>query len=64
MNIKCPKCGGAASVVWGNGWDWDREMCMERGCDYDKELDTMTYFDNDMKVIGVTHKEDEDEDET
>ena len=57
----CPECGGVAGDIYGNGWDWDIETCFERGCDYEKELDTMTYCDENGKVTEVHQKPKDDE---
>lgn len=46
----CPKCGSQLFRMWGDGWDWDRAICPDRDCDYDKELDTMTGTDPDGSV--------------
>jgi|FLOH01.1.fsa_nt_gi hypothetical protein len=58
--LECPLCKQDTLIkVNGEGWDWDREMCMSRGCDYDKELDTMTCTEPDGSVY-ITEKDEEE----
>lgn len=65
MSKQCPICKQETVVkVDGMGWDWDREWCMSKGCDYDVELDTMTGVDPDgstwvMKKEDIKDGEDE-----
>ena len=62
MSKECPKCK-ENTLVWvdGLGWDWDREVCMSRKCDYDIELDTMTCLEADGSFYVITKGDDEDE---
>jgi len=40
--IICPDCGQQCAIIFGNGWDYDLAFCP---CGYEKELETITYFD-------------------
>lgn len=61
MGKECPECKQDTVVkINGDGWDWDFEWCMLRGCDYDKELDTMTCVEPDGSLYVIT-KSEEDE---
>lgn len=57
---KCPICGSPVLRIWGEGWDWDKAICSERGCDYYKELDTMTGHDPDGTIYIMDKPEDEE----
>ena len=58
----CPKCKQDTLIdMRGGGWDWDKKLCMNRGCDYEVELDTMTCHEPDGSIY-IMHKEDDDED--
>ena len=46
-NEICPLCGATTLVMYGCGWDVDRLVCSTRGCEYEKELDTITYLEED-----------------
>ena len=39
---KCPKCGSDVIFIHGDMWDYDRQFCSNRDCDYDIEYDTST----------------------
>ena len=54
----CPKCGTKLVRVWGCGWDWDMAICPERGCDYSRELDTMTSIEPDNTIYQTIKEED------
>ena len=51
---KCPICGSPVLRIW------DKAICSERGCDYYKELDTMTGHDADG-TIYIMDKPGDDE---
>ena len=44
-NELCPLCGATVLEMYGCGWDVDRLICSTRGCEYEKELKTMTYIE-------------------
>ncbi len=61
MSKQCPICKQDTVIkVDGYGWDWDREMCMSRKCDYDIELDTMTCHEPDGSLYVITKSEEEE----
>lgn len=41
----CPVCGGYMLMLYGCGWDYDRWLCGERGCEGEIELETTTFPD-------------------
>lgn len=42
-NQKCPECESFMLMMYGCGWDYDRLICPQRGCDGEIELETITY---------------------
>ena len=52
-NEICPLCGATMLVMYGCGWDVDRLVCSTRGCEYEKELDTITYLEEDGSLTIV-----------
>lgn len=52
-NEICPLCGATTLVMYGCGWDVDRLVCSTRGCEYEKELDTITYLEEDGSLTIV-----------
>ncbi len=56
----CPKCGTPLRRMWGEMWDRDLAICPEKGCDYEKELHTMTCHEIDGSIIMFDTREDED----
>lgn len=58
---KCPECGNnTLFTMYGCGWDCDRLICMDRNCDYEQELDTITYVDMVTGEIEEVIQIDED----
>lgn len=45
---KCPKCNSLLLKLFGCGWGYDRLLCSNPKCDYEKELKTITY-QNEIK---------------
>ena len=43
---KCPKCGSTVIFIYGDMWDYDRQFCSNRDCDYEIEYDTSTIVSN------------------
>ena len=40
----CPKCKNQTlSYQYGCGWEHDRWLCMDRGCDYERELEVTSF---------------------
>lgn len=40
----CPKCKNQTlAYQHGCGWDYDRWMCMEASCDYERELECTSF---------------------
>ena len=39
----CPKCGAPMHIMYGCGWDYDKMICSERWCDYEIELETISF---------------------
>lgn len=56
----CPKCGAKLHRMWGEGWDLDRAVCPEKGCDYERELEEMTCHEIDGTIIVFDTREEED----
>lgn len=56
----CPKCGTPLRRMWGEMWDRDLAICPEKGCDYEKELYTMTCHEIDGTIIMFDTREDEE----
>ena len=44
---KCPHHNKEMILMYGCGWDYDRYLCGEVGCDYEIELDTSTCPDEE-----------------
>jgi len=58
----CPKCKqDSILILYGHMWDWDIEICINRDCDYEIELDISTCFEPDGSTY-IIHKEYDDED--
>ena len=45
--LKCPLCGSVLLFLYGCGWDYDRALCGNRKCDYEKEYDTTTTIEDE-----------------
>lgn len=43
--IKCPLCGSTMLFLCGGGFDYDRALCSNRKCDYEKEYESSTSGD-------------------
>ncbi len=56
----CPICGAKLFRMWGDMWDWDRAVCPARGCDYDRELKTMTCNEIDGSIVQFIDDEEEE----
>ena len=39
----CPIHKCELLMMYGCGWDYDRLLCPERGCEYEIELETISY---------------------
>ena len=59
-NELCPLCGATVLKMYGCGWDVDRLICSKRGCEYEKELKTMTYIEEDGSFRTVDVAEDDE----
>ena len=40
---KCPKCQSPMLFMFGCGWDYDRYVCSDRGCDHAEETERSSY---------------------
>lgn len=58
---KCPKCGGLILVMYGDGWDWDRELCSNIECTYENELDVSTCTEPDGSIYIMDKPGEDDE---
>lgn len=49
--MKCPFCGSALIFMYGGGFDYDRALCSNRKCEFEKEYETTTdvYLENKHK---------------
>ena len=45
--IKCPLCGSVMLFLYGGGFDYDRSLCSNRECDFEKEYETSTLSDEE-----------------
>ena len=43
--LKCPRCGSNMLFLYGGGFDYDRALCSNRKCDYEKEYESSTNGD-------------------
>ena len=42
----CKLCNAEMLMIYGGGWDYDRLLCCNIKCEYEIELETTTYFEN------------------
>ena len=56
----CPICGATLLIMYGCGWDVDRLICPARGCEYEKELKTITYIEEDGSFTTIDVAEDDE----
>jgi len=64
MSKECPECKQNALItIYGNMWDWDIDLCHNRDCHYEVELDVMTCYEEDGTLIVLQKPIEDDEDE-
>lgn len=44
--IKCPMCGSTMLFIYGGGFDYDRALCSNIKCDYQKEYESTTELED------------------
>jgi hypothetical protein len=60
QNGLCPICGATVLEMYGCGMDVDRLVCSQRGCEYEKELDTITYIEADGSFTTIDVAKDDE----
>lgn len=50
--MNCPECHTELMFNHGEGWDYDRWICMNKGCHYEFELEESTYWSEKEILFG------------